>query len=103
MSNSYVVQVLCFAWAVTLAEVCRIGDLNTKCQIGSMACEITVLYYGADLPRVDWRTLEIRNVLESKQFRVYRRQGQCVRMNNAFGRRNLSIGCQVDERLSKKA
>ena len=37
MSNSYVVQVLCFAWAVTLAEACRVGDSNFKCQIGSMA------------------------------------------------------------------
>ena len=30
MSNSYVVQVLCFAWAVTLAEACLIQILNAK-------------------------------------------------------------------------
>ena len=30
MSNSYVVQVLCFAWAVMLAKAYRVGDPNTK-------------------------------------------------------------------------
>ena len=41
MLNSYVVQVLYFAWAVTLAEARRVGDSNSKCQIGSMACDMS--------------------------------------------------------------
>ena len=39
MLNLNVVQVPYFAWSVTLAEACRVGDSNFNCQIGSVACD----------------------------------------------------------------
>ena len=58
MSNSYVVQVLCFAWAVTLAEACRVGDSNIQIPHAKLGpCLATHVYSCVSLRRLKMVTL----------------------------------------------